>query len=568
MKFQDYLYKRINIDEIRTQVQGFVNELEQAETFQCFSAAFAAVSDVFAHVWTMGTLNQIRFTINTKDEFLSGEKAFWDQAGPLVEEMKANVIKAILKSPFKEELRENVPETLFLKSEYALRAFDEKIIPDLQEENRLQSEYDKLIAAAQIEFNGKTLTLAALMADMENHDEKTRKAAYEAYWGYMEEHEATIDDIFDQLVKVRDKIAKTLGFNTFTELGYIRMNRFGYHEKEVATYRQEVLKDVVPVAQKLYEAQKKRLGWDTLEGFNEKFLFKTGNPTPKHDKDEMVKIAQKMYHELSPATGEFFDFMVERDLLDLEAKPGKAAGGYCTYLPDFESPFIFSNFNGTSGDVDVLTHEAGHAFQVYSSRWIRPIDCMFTSSETAEIHSMSMEFFAWPWMKEFFGEDAEKYFYYHLASTVQFLPYGVLVDHFQHEVYNNVNMTPGERKDTWRRLEKQYLPHKNYESLPFLDKGTWWFRQLHIFGYPFYYIDYTLAQVVALQFWLRLQQKDEQAFEDYHTICKLGGSRIFTDIIEIANLKSPFVEGCLRDVMKLINGYLSSIDDVALDTAE
>ena len=568
MKFQDYVYKRVDINELRKQIEGFMQELEQAKDYGQFAAAFQGASDLFAHVWSMESLNYIRFTINTKDEFLSGEKDFWDENEPLVEEMKVSLMKVVLTSPFKEELKKNVPETFFLVNENALRAFDEKIIGDLQEENRLTSEYDKLIAGAEIYFDGKTQTLASLMAYIENPDEEVRKAAYQAYWGYMEEHEEKLDDIYDKLVKLRDQIAKKLGFNSFVELGYIRMNRFGYHEKEVSTYREQVLSDVVPVAQKLYDAQKRRLGWEKIEGFNESFRFKTGNPKPKHDKDEMVKIAQSMYHELSPATGEFFDFMVERDLLDLEAKPGKAAGGYCTYLPDFESPFIFSNFNGTSADVDVLTHEAGHAFQVYCSRPIKPIQCLFPSSDGAEIHSMSMEFFAWPWMDQFFGEDAEKYFYYHLASTVQFLPYGVLVDHYQHEIYNNVKMTPAERKATWRRLEKQYLPHKNYDSVPFLEQGTWWYRQLHIYRYPFYYIDYTLAQVVALQFWLRLQQKDEQAFADYHKICKIGGSQIFTDIIKAAHLKSPFTAGCLADVMKQVDVFLSSIDDIALDESK
>ena len=566
MKFKDYIYERINIDEMRGQVQGLVKALEQAEKYEDFHSAFEAASKVFEHAATMEQLSFVRFTINTEDEFLSGENDFWDEAEPLVEELKAQMIKVIFASPFKEELRKNVPETFFLVCENALRSFDEKIIPDLQEENRLSSEYDKLIAKASIDFEGEKLTLASLMAYWENPDEDLRKKAFEAYWGYMEEHEATLDELYDKLVKLRDKIAKTLGFKNFVELGYIRMNRFGYHEKEVTTYREQVLRDVVPVAQKLYEAQKKRLGWTTLEGHNASVLFKTGNPAPKHDKDKMVEIARAMYHELSPATGEFFDFMVERELLDLEAKPGKMAGGYCTYIVNYESPFIFSNFNGTSGDVDVLTHEAGHAFQVYSSRWIRPIECMFSSSDGAEIHSMSMEFFAWPWMDQFFQEDAQKYFYYHLASTVCFLPYGVLVDHYQHEVYNNVEMTPDERKATWRRLEKQYLPQRDYSSNPFLEKGTWWFRQLHIFGLPFYYIDYTLAQVVALQFWARLQQNDEKAFEDYHAICKIGGSKIFTEIIKTANLKSPFGEGCLEDVMKLVDDYLSHIDDIALDT--
>jgi M3 family oligoendopeptidase len=336
------------------------------------------------------------------------------------------------------------------------------------------------------------------------------------------------------------------------------MNRLDYNAEDVANYRKEILKDVVPVTSKLYEAQMKRLGVDKLEVFNYEFQFQSGNPVPKYGKDEMVKRAQVMYRELSAETGEFFDFMVEKDLLDLEAKPGKSAGGYCTYISDYQSPFIFSNFNGTQHDVDVLTHEAGHAFQVYSSRWVKPSSCNLPTYESCEIHSMGMEFFAWPWMESFFEEDVKKYYYSHLAGRIEFLPYGVLVDHFQHEIYGNVEMSPQERKEVWRKLEKMYLPFKNYDSIPMLERGTWWFKQPHVFKMPFYYIDYTLAQVCALQFWLRLQENDPTAFEDYYGICKIGGIKPFRQIVETANLKSPFEDGCLTDVMKSVDEYLSN----------
>jgi M3 family oligoendopeptidase len=558
MKFQDYEYKRVDMEEARNRIQKLIEHLKDSKDYQSFYQAYKESEEILEHISTMEQLSYIRHSINTKDEFYNRENDFWDENSPFVQEFHVNIVKAIFESPYKKELKNDLPETFFLLGENALRSFDEKIIEDLQEENRLITEYDKLIAKAEIEFDGKSQTLASLMAYFEDPKENVRRDAFGAYWGYLEEQESKLDTIYDKLVKLRDKIAKKLGFDNFVELGYIRMDRFGYHEKEVSTYRQQILNDVVPVATKLYEAQRERLGLEELLAHNENYIFDDGNPMPKHDKDKMVEIARSMYREMSKETGEFIDFMIESDLLDLEATPGKMAGGYCTYVSDYKSPFIFANFNGTSADVDVLTHEAGHAFQVYCSRDIKPSLCIFPSSDGAEIHSMGMEFFAWPWMKQFFGVDTAKYFYSHLASTVKFLPYGALVDHFQHEVYRNPNMSIDERKDTWRSLEKMYLPHKNYEGVPFLEKGTWWFRQSHIFCSPFYYIDYTLAQVVALQFWKRLQEKDNQAFADYHRICKIGGSRIFTDIVEAANLKSPFEEGCLTDVMKLAGEYLET----------
>lgn len=562
MKFEEYVYKRIDITKLQQDISNCIRDLQSSQSYEAFLKIFKETYQLLDHAESMQALSRVRYTINTADEFYSAEKEFWDENEPLVQELETEVIKAVLSSSYLEELKQDIPETYFLKAENSLRAFDAKIVADLQEENRLVSEYQKLIADAKIEFDGETYTLASLGAKMNDVEENVRKRAYQAYWGYIEKQEDKIDTIYDSLVRLRHNIAKKLGLNNFVELGYIRMNRLDYKEDDVITFRNQVLEDVVPVATKLYNAQMKRIGVDSLEVFNENFSFKSGNPTPKHDKDTMVSIAQKMYRELSPETGEFFDFMMEHNLMDLEAKPGKAAGGYCTYISDYKSPFIFSNFNKTSGDVDVLTHEAGHAFQVFSSRGIEPSTCIWATLESAEIHSMSMEYFAWPWMKEFFGEDAEKYYYTHLADSVQFLPYGVLVDHFQHEVYKNVDMTPEQRKEVWRNLEKQYLPHKNYDAIPMLEKGTWWFKQAHIFSSPFYYIDYTLAEVCAMQFWLRLQEKDPEAFNDYYAICKAGGSITFTNIVALANLKSPFKDNCLKDVMKRIDNYLSSYDDM------
>ena len=351
-----------------------------------------------------------------------------------------------------------------------------------------KSQYTKLLASAKIPFDGEERTLPGMGKYLLSEDRTVREAASKAKYAFFEEHEAEIDEIYDQLVKVRTRIAKKLGFSNFVELGYVRMTRSDYNPEMVENFRKQVLDYIVPVATSLYNRQEARLGYGTLRYFDEKFEFTTGNATPKGEPEWILENGVKMYHELSPQTKEFFDFMVDSELLDLVNKPGKAGGGYCTYIPEYKAPFIFSNFNGTAGDIDVLTHEAGHAFQVYSSRWIETPELNFPTYESCEIHSMSMEFFTWPWMNLFFKEDTEKYKFTHLGSAIKFIPYGIVVDAFQHFVYYNPDATPAQRKSAWRELEKQYLPHKNYEGCDFLERGGWWFQQSHIFGSPFYYI--------------------------------------------------------------------------------
>lgn len=564
MKFKDYPYEHISYEAFEETMQQATKHLKEAKDYDSFKAAFDEGKNAVAHMDTMYNIYYVRYTINTEDEFYQKENDYWDEVMPKMKNLYTEFDNEVLASPYVEELKKDVPETYFLLAEYAQKSFSPKIIEDLQEENRLQSSYQKLIASAQIPFDEKVYTLSELGVKMEDEDRDVRKRATLAYWGWFDEHQDEIDDIYDRMVKVRDTMAKKLGYKNYVELSYVLMNRFDYNKEDVENYRRQVLEDVVPLCNELYERQRQRLGYDKLSVYDEKYEFTSGNPAPKYGTEEMIQRANKMYHELDERTGKFFDFMVEHELLDLDSKKGKASGGYCTTFADYHSPFIFSNFNKTSHDAEVLCHEAGHAFQAFTSINIRPVECIWATYESSEIHSMGMEFFTWPWMESFFNEDAEKYRFLHLCGAIKFIPYGVLVDHFQHEVYEHPAMTPKQRRETWRKLEKQYLPHKDYSECQFLENGGWWFRQSHIFTSPFYYIDYTLAQVCALQFWFRLYQKDETAFEDYYRICQIGGTKTFREIVKTANLKVPFEDGCLKDVMIAVKEYLQGIDDKKL----
>ena len=564
MKFAEFKYERPSYEENARVLTELLNQLEKAEDKDSFTEVFMQLEKVRSNISTMSTIASVRHSINTKDPFYEAERDYWDEIGPMYSVFDDRLNRICLACKFREELYDVIPETFFKLAECAVRAFDEKTIPLLQKENALTSEYGKLKASAQIPFHGEIYNLSSISPLVESTNREVRKAAYDARMKFYSDHEADFDRIYDELVKVRTQIAREMGYGSFTELAYYRMNRLDYNAEMVANYRKQVLRDVVPVANMLYERQARRLHEDTLPYFDEKFEFEDGNPTPKGTYEELIAAAQKMYHEMSPQTAEFIDVMVENEMWDLKSRDGKQMGGYCTSIPDYKIPFIFANFNGTSGDVDVLTHEAGHAFQYYMSRNLPVSDTQWPTMESAEIHSMSMEFNAWPWVNLFFKEDTDKYKYLHLGGAVKFLPYGVLVDHFQHEIYANPEWTADERKACWRRLEKEYLPHKNYEGIDILERGCWWYQQGHIFESPFYYIDYTLAQVCALQFWDRNYRQDPNAWKDYLHLCSLGGTLPFTGLVREANLKVPFEDGCIREVMQDVREYFDQIDDSKL----
>jgi len=564
MKFDDYRYERPDVEKFKQDFNALLKDLNDTSPLEVQKASVTAINKLRNEFDTMQTLVSVRHSINTTDEFYKAEQEFMDEIGPVVQEYITDYYKALVHSKYRAEFEKEWGAQLLQLAEVSLRTFSPEIIEDLQLENKLSTEYSQLIASAKILFEGEERTLPQLAPFELSTDRDMRKSASEARFGFMSEHEAEFDRIYDELVKVRDRIAKKLGYSNFVQLGYDRMMRTDYNAEMVANFRKQVLEYIVPVSQQLKKRQTERLGLDELKYYDENFSFKTGNATPKGDPDWIVANGKKMYKELSPETDEFFSFMLDNNLVDLVSKKGKQGGGYCTYFSQYQAPFIFSNFNGTSGDIDVLTHEVGHAFQVYESRNINVPEYAFPTYEACEIHSMSMEFFAWPWMNLFFEEDADKYRFNHLSDSLQFIPYGVSVDEFQHFVYSNPEATPAERKQAWRDIEKKYLPHRNYEGNTYLEQGGFWHKQGHIFASPFYYIDYTLAQLCAFQFWKRSNEDFKSAWSDYLELCQAGGSKSFIKLVELAGLTSPFEDGCISSVIGDIEGWLNSINDKEL----
>ncbi len=563
MKFSEYKYERPDLDKVKKSLE---EQLELINTGRDLKTEIKAAYNIFElndDLSSFGVLASIRNSIDTTDEFYEKEQDFFDENGPVLQEYQQIFIEKLLDSPHREGLSKEFGTLLFERGELARKTFKPEIIPDLQLENKLSTEYSKLQASAKIPFKGEIYNLSQMAPFLQDLDRETRHQAQLAVSKFFADNEDKFDRIYDDMVKVRTKIAKALGYKNFVQLGYDRFGRTDYNAKDVKEYRDQIYEDIVPLVNDLTKRKAKRLGIEDPKSYDLALSFLSGNPTPKGDRAWQVERAKKMYDEMSPETSKFFNFMLDQELLDLDSKKGKQGGGYCTYIPSHNAPFIFANFNGTSHDVDVLTHEAGHAFQVYSSRDLIP-EYRWPTMEAAEIHSMSMEFLAYPWIESFFLQDTAKYKFSHLAGAVSFLPYGVAVDEFQHEVYEKPEMTPEERKQTWRRIEKKYLPFKDYGDDTFMEKGTYWFRQGHIFSSPFYYIDYTLAQVCAFQYWIKSQEDHTKALDSYIKLCKLGGSKSFLGLVEEAKLKNPFKKGTVKEIVKPIRAYLDSVDDLKL----
>ena len=564
MKFNEYEYEHLDLEKIKENFSELIESFGKAENVEVQIEAFDKIIKLRNHIETMQTLVSIRHSIDTNDEFYDKENEYMDEISPILFGFTNDFYKALVNSKFKDELIKKYGKLLFDLAENTLKVFSNEIIPDAQEENRLSSKYSKLIASAKIDFDGKELNLSQMVPYTQSKDRNVRIEAAKKVAQFFAENQEEFDNIYDSLVKVRTKMAQKMGYKNYVEFGYKQLSRLEYDAKMVEGYRKQVLENIVSLHTELRKRQEKRLGVEKLRFYDEAIKFNSGNADPHGSPEWILNHGKTMYRELSKETDEFFKFMTENNLLDLLSKKGKMSGGYCTYIPEHKAPFIFANFNGTAHDIDVLTHEAGHAFQVYQSRGFDVPEYLWPTYEACEIHSMSMEFLTWPWMDLFFENDTDKYKFIHLSEALLFIPYGVTVDEFQHWVYENPEVTPQQRREKWLEIEKKYLPTRDYGEVEELKNGIFWFRQGHIFSSPFYYIDYTLAQVCAFQFWIKSREDREKAWQDYLNLCKLGGSKSFFELMKSANLKNPFKEGTIAAVIPKIKEYLDSIDDMNL----
>ena len=555
-------YKRLSVEEIGKEAKEYIQALKEAKNFQEADAAFVKYDGLQGHISTMSSLAQVRHSINTEDAFYDTESNYWDNATPKIGEFNQEWIQTLLASPFRSDFEKKYGKVIFTNAELELKTFSPEIIPELQKENELVTAYEKLLASAQIPFEGKVYTLSQMTPFKNDPDDSRRLAAWKAEGKWYKDNQAELDRLYDELVHLRDSMGKKLGYKDFVGLGYYRMKRSCYDRADVQKFREAVQTYVVPLAEEVFKRQAKRLGKNYPLSYADAAIeFRSGNPRPAGTAEEIVASGKKFYDSLSPETAEFFQHMVEDELMDLLSTKGKQGGGYCTSFQDYHTPFIFANFNGTQHDIEVITHEAGHAFAAYLNRNRVPFETIWPGMEACEVHSMSMEFFAEAFSTEFFGKDARKYNYSHLAGALTFRPAGTMVDHFQHIIYEEPELTPKERHRKWKELVELYQPWLKLDGdIPFYSEGEGWQRQHHIYSMPFYYIDYCLAQTVALEFWNRIQEDQKDAWKHYMAYTSQGGSVPFTELLKNAGLVSPFEESCLSGICETASAYLSDYD--------
>jgi len=548
MKFENYQYKRPNLKKIKIEYIQLLKQLKEAENFNSFKTILSQIQKIRNNFETMSSLVNIRYKINTKDKFYEDERKIIDEISPSIQEINKNFFEVIVNSKFKEDFKKEYGRNIFEKMELSLKVISPEVIKLLEKENKLISKYSKLIGSAELSFQNKKMNLSEIRSYFESKDRNIRKDANDVYWKFFSDNEEKFDNIFDELVKVRHEIAINLGYENFIDLAYDRWGRNDFNKRDVKQLRENLFKNFIPLTKKIIEWKKKSLNIEKLYYYDEA-VFLNEEIKPKGDTNSKIEKTKEMFMEMGVETKDFFNYMVDNNLLDLLPRNGKAVGGFCDFIKNEKSPFIFMNFNDTANDISTLIHECGHALACYLNKDKDFLEWNFEGLEIAEIHSMSMEFFSWPWMKDFFN-NKNKFKLIHLVKSALFIPYGILVDEFQHWVYKNPKANPQQRKLMWREIEKRYLPHTDYEKNSFLEKGAFWFRQLHLFELPFYYIDYVIAQFCAFQYLFKSKKDFSKAWKEYINLINSAIDRGFLESIEIGKLKNPFKEDSIISITK------------------
>jgi M3 family oligoendopeptidase len=513
------------------------------------AASALAAWDQRRRTWeTWKNLAAIRFAQDTRDASRKADKERWDMLSPVLQEQDVELARVALQAPGRDALLQRFGPHLGALWRSAAQAFEPALADLRREESRLSNSYDELRAGLTIPFRGRDLTLSSIRGFFGDADRTTRCEAIQAEDAAMGRNREALDGLYGELVAVRARMAGVMGLPSFVPLGYRWMKRTDWGPAEAASFRAGVLAHIVPLAAAIRRRRAAALGTAGPTYHDEAVRDLRGVPRPLGGPDDLVAAGAIVMERLGPGPRRFFDGMQRRGMLDLLCRPGKVGGGFAEALPDAGTPFILTNFNGSQDDAIVLIHELGHGYQMYASLAQPLLDFLIPTFEAAEVHSMGAELLAFPHMELVFGDDAERFRQGHLEQALLFLPYSCAVDEFQHHVYEEPSLTAPQRATLWKDMEARWLPWRRYEGMPHYESGRFWQRQLHIYQAPFYYLDYSLAQVCALQLWSRGRKDAADAVATWEQLCALGGSRSFSAALREVGLGLPFDEPVLAGV--------------------
>ncbi len=517
-------------------------------------------SELFSQVGAVRARRYIAMTLDTKDEkvreaYLSFQKEVIPQFSVLSDQLN----KRFLQIPLRNELGKRY-EVYIKGAEKDAELFREENTKLAAKDSELSASYSQIQGKVTIELDGKTLTAQQAGALLEEKDRALREKVWKKLAERRIEDVEEIEDLFDQMVALRTKIAKNAGFENYRDYAFENKHRFDYSPADCEAFHEAVEKVVVPVLGAFAEERKQKLGLDSLRPWDTAVKLSGGEPSrPFKDQKGYIELTKKIFQEVEPFFAEEFDKLVRNDMLDLMSREGKAPGGYQYVLEDIRLPFIFINAVGSQRDLRVLLHEGGHAFHSLLCRDEPLVSYRHSPMEFAEVASMSMELLGFEQMDRVIDKnEAREAFASFLKDALSTFSWVATIDAFQHWIYTHPEHSREERKSKWNELRQRFGPHVDYSGLETYQDFLW-HRQSHLFGAPFYYIEYAIAQIGAFQVWLNDRKDHKKAIQAYKEALSLGGSRPLPELFETAGGRFAMDEAMLSELIPPVTAKIQEL---------
>jgi oligoendopeptidase F len=486
---------------------------------------------------------------------------FVEHIEPQLKPREFRLSEIFLGHPLRRQLPKERYEVFDRDTKVKVELFRHENVPLETEETKLGQQYQESAGSLTVKFRGEEKTLPQAAKFLEEPDRATRQEAWTLVANRRLQEADRFENIFDQMVALRENIAANAGFSSYLEYAFRERKRFDYTPADCLEFHRAVETEIMPVVRELQGTRREQLHLPSLRPWDmEVDPFNRPPLKPFANVAEMVSRTQRIFNRLDASLASGFQQMQDLKLLDLDNRKGKAPGGYQSTLNEARLPFIFMNAVGVQRDVETMLHEAGHAFHALATRPEPIYPYRHAPIEFCEVASMSMELLGNEYLEEFYSTlEANRARRIHLEGILKFFPWMATIDAFQHWIYTHPGHTRAERSATWLALMDRYggmVDWSGYEKA----RTNLWHRQLHIFLHPFYYVEYGIAQLGALQVWANSRRDAEKALRDYQTALALGGSRPLPDLFRAAGCRLEFSAKTIRPLVELVRSELSTLN--------
>lgn len=485
---------------------------------------------------------------------------FVEQIEPQTKPRQFKLQQSFVAHPLRVQLPKPRYEVFERDLKVAVELFRPENVPLETEESKLAQQYQKLVGSLTVQFRGEEKTLVQMGRYLEEPDRRTRQEAWELVANRRLQETDKFEGFFEGLLKIREQIAKNAGFKNYLDYAWRRLGRFDYTPEDCRQFHDAIEQAIMPVVCELQADRKNKLGVDKLRPWDLS-VDPLNRPAlrPFEQAPKMVSSTQKIFNQLDRELAEGFQEMQNLRLLDLDNRKGKAPGGYQSTLNESRMPFIFMNAVGVQRDVETILHEAGHAFHALATRDENLLAYRSAPIEFCEVASMSMELLGNEFIEEFYSaDDSKRARRTHLEGIIGIFPWIATVDAFQHWIYSHPNHSRAERTAAWENLMKRFGGDVEWAGFD-AARANLWHRQLHIFLHPFYYVEYGIAQLGALQVWANSKRDKTKALADYKKSLTLGGSRPLPELFRAAGCKFEFSSATIQPLVQLVREELARL---------